>query len=62
MDVVGFWIITADPPEILGALGTANVTWIIRWRDIAHRNEAWAAVLESFSEDRRSDLGRGHCP
>jgi hypothetical protein len=51
MDVVGFWITTADPPEILGAptdhLGTANVTWIIRWRDIAHRNEAWAAVLES---------------
>jgi hypothetical protein len=51
MDVVGFWITTADPPEILGAptdhLGTANVTWIIRWRDMAHRNEVWAAVLES---------------
>lgn len=56
MDVVGFWITTADPPEILGAptdhLGTANVTWIIRWRDMAHRNEAWAAVLEKPGMER----------
>jgi len=51
MDVVGFWINTADAPEILGApqdqLGTANVTWIIRWHDLAHRNEVWKKVWAS---------------
>ena len=51
MDVVGFWVATADPPEILGAptdhLGTANVTWIIRWRNVAQRHEAWARILAS---------------
>jgi hypothetical protein len=51
MDVLGFWVTTADPPEVLGAphddLGTANVTWIVRWRDLAHRNEVWTRVLAS---------------
>ena len=66
MDVVGFWITTADPPEILGAptdhLGTANVTWIIRWRDMAHRNEAWATVLESLEWKTFSRVFRKGCP
>jgi hypothetical protein len=51
MDVVGFWVATSDTPEIIGAkldhLGTANVTWIIRWRDLAQRNDVWNRVLAS---------------
>src|SRR6266481_4850202 len=40
-----------DAPEVNGApqdhLGTANVTWIIRWRDLAQRNEVLPRVLSS---------------
>ncbi len=43
LDLVGFWINTTEPPQITGepmdALGSANVTWILRWRDMAQRNE-----------------------
>jgi hypothetical protein len=43
LDLVGFWVSTGDEAEILGRphdeLGTANVTWIIRWRDRDQRNE-----------------------
>ncbi len=58
IDVVGFWASTDDPPEVIGApmdaMGSANVTWVIRWRDLAHRKEglpkalsgpAWEAVF-----------------
>jgi len=42
MEVVGFWVNTDEPPQITGepmdALGSANVTWILRWRDMAHRD------------------------
>ncbi len=27
--------------QALGYLGTANITRIIRWRDMAHRDEVW---------------------
>ncbi len=51
MDVVGFWINSNDAPEIMGEphdhLGTANVTWIIRWPDLTQRNEVWARILAS---------------
>jgi len=51
MDVVGFWINTHDAPEINGepqdTLGSANVTWIIRWRDLAHRNDVMPRALSS---------------
>jgi len=50
MEVVGFWVNTADSPEIAGEpmdkLGPANVTWVIRWRDQAHRNTDWPAALQ----------------
>lgn len=43
MEVLGFWANTAEAPEVNGAplddLGSANVTWIIRWRDMAHRSQ-----------------------
>ena len=51
LDVLGFWINSKDAPEVNGApqdyLGTANVTWIIRWRDLAQRNEVLPRVLSS---------------
>jgi len=43
LDVVGFWIANGEPSQINGepmdALGSANVTWILRWRDMAQRDE-----------------------
>ena len=51
LDVVGFWYSTNDPPELSGEpldrLGSANVTWIIRWKDLAQRNEVLPRVLSS---------------
>jgi hypothetical protein len=51
MDVLGFWVNSNDPPKVLAEpldhLGSANVTWIIRWRDLAQGNEVWARVLAS---------------
>ena len=51
LDVLGFWVNSEDPSEVTGEaqdkLGSANVTWIIRWRDLAHRNEVLPGVLGS---------------
>lgn len=48
VDVVGFWIASGDEPEVGGAaldeLGSANVTWIIRWDSMAQRAEVWPKV------------------
>ncbi len=59
LDIVGFWIDSGESPEIAGAkpmdlpLGSANVTWVIRWDDMAARNaghekvfkgEGWGAI------------------
>ena len=44
MDLVGFWMDNVDPPEVRGSnpmdlsLGSANVTWIIRWETMDARN------------------------
>ena len=49
IDVVGFWVGTSDPPELRGVpldeLGSANVTWIIRWPSIEQRHEGMATVF-----------------
>ena len=51
MDVLGFWVSTSDAAEVNGEphdrLGVANVTWIIGWRDLAHRNTVLPQVLSS---------------
>ncbi len=51
LEVLGFWVNTNDAPEVNGEpqdkLGSANVTWIIRWRDLAHRNDGMPRVLSS---------------
>ena len=49
LDLVGFWVNTADAPEVHGepldSLGSANITWVIRWRDLEQRNKELPAVL-----------------
>jgi hypothetical protein len=49
MDILGFWVNSADAPQVSGAplddLGSANVTWVIRWRDVAHRDKGWAEAV-----------------
>jgi hypothetical protein len=51
LDILGFWFNTSDEPEVLGQplddLGSANVTWIIRWNDMEHRNSVLPVVLSS---------------
>ena len=51
LDVVGFWVSTGDEPVVTGEdqdkLGPANVTWIIKWRDLAHRNAALPEIMSS---------------
>ena len=49
LDLVGFWVNTAGPVDVQGEpqdrLGPSNVTWVIRWRDLAQREADWAATL-----------------
>lgn len=53
LDVLGFWIDRGLPPEITGTspvdspIGSANVTWIIRWDSKAARDEGLKAAIES---------------
>ena len=59
LDIVGFWLDSGTPAEVSGrspmsmSLGSANVTWIIRWdskeaRDEGHKNifggAAWQEI------------------
>jgi hypothetical protein len=50
-DLVGFWVRTDDAPEVAGKaldeLGSATVTWIIRWEDMTRRNEVMAKVFRT---------------
>lgn len=49
LDVVGFWVYAGIDPELNGApldeLGSANVTWIIRWNSKAERDEKMKEVF-----------------
>ncbi|MCG8466619.1 MAG: hypothetical protein MJB57_00205 [Gemmatimonadetes bacterium] len=51
LDVVGYWINTDISSEVQGAdqdeLGSANITWIIRWDSKAQRDERLPQVLGS---------------
>ena len=46
LDLVGFWVSNDEPSQIVGApmdaLASANVTWIIRWPDMAARTAGQA--------------------
>ena len=64
LDVVGFWIDEGEiEPEIEGTdpinspIGSANVTWIIRWEDKATRD---ARMEEVFSGKEWQTLGAHH--
>ena len=51
LDVAGFYLNVDETPQIAGRpqdeLGTATVTWIIRWPDIATRHRVMAEVFGS---------------
>ncbi len=51
MDLVGFWINVDEAPQIggkpLDELGSATVTWIIRWDDMAKRNDTMSKAFAS---------------
>lgn len=50
-DLVGFWIDSGEPAEVLDEpldkLGPANITWILRWQDMDERNRQMQAVFSS---------------
>lgn len=51
LDLVGFWLENIEPPELSGSnpmdleLGSANVTWIIRWESMEARKQAHKEVF-----------------
>ena len=49
LDLVGFWTSLPEPAQITGLamdkLGPANITWIIRWPDMATRDATFARVF-----------------
>ena len=49
LDIVGFWVDSGIPAEVRGAeqdeLGSANITWVIRWASKAERDEKLPEVL-----------------
>jgi hypothetical protein len=53
LDLVGFWLHSGEPAEFNGRspmdlpLGSANVTWIIRWKNMQDRTEGHARVFQS---------------
>ena len=57
MDVVGFWIEGDIPTEVTGEdsdpLGTANVTWIIRWPSKETRD---AGLQEAFGSAQWAEI------
>ena len=52
-DLVGFWMDNVEPPEISGSdhmnlnLGSANVTWVIRWDSMEARNRFQVEVFDA---------------
>ncbi len=49
LDLVGFWASLDEPNEVNGEpmddLGSANITWIIRWPDRSARDERMGSVF-----------------
>ena len=50
LDLIGFWA-TSEGTEIIGAdmdeLGSANITWIIRWPDKATRDAQFGTIMDT---------------
>jgi hypothetical protein len=55
VDVVGFWVYAGIDAELGGApldeMGSANVTWIIRWNSKAERDEQMKQVFSGPAWD-----------
>ena len=53
LNIIGFWLDAGIPAEVTGQrpsameLGSANITWIIRWDSKEARDEGLQALLES---------------
>ncbi len=51
MDIIGFWVNTDEPSDIKGQpqdnLGSANITWIIRWQDKDQCKAVFPVVVNS---------------
>ena len=53
MDLIGFWVNSREPSEIWGSdiesrkHSPANVTWIVRWKSMEHRNQGHKEVFGS---------------
>jgi len=49
LDLVGFWTNLSDDADVTGApmdeLGSANITWIIRWPDKTARDNTMGSVF-----------------
>ena len=52
-DVVGFWFDAGIPSQISGStpmeqpLGSANVTWILRWDSMEEREAGWETLWDT---------------
>ncbi|MDH4366234.1 MAG: NIPSNAP family protein [Acidimicrobiia bacterium] len=66
LDLVGFWVNSDEPPQVTGAplddLGSATVTWIIRWPDFDTRNNVMDKVFatEAWAEISKHNPGLQH--
>lgn len=60
MDLLGFWINIDEPPQVNGKpqddLGSATVTWIIKWEDMATRHDVMGKVFAT--DDWNKIMGR----
>jgi hypothetical protein len=67
LDLVGFWMNVDEPAQVTGKpldeLGSATVTWIIRWDDLETRNRVMSEVFassEEWAEITKAHPGREH--
>ena len=66
LDLVGFWVNTDEAAQIVGKelddLGSATVTWIIRWADMETRNEQMGKIFatEKWAEIMQTNPGPEH--
>ncbi len=66
LDVVGFWVNLDEAPQVSGKplddLGSATVTWIIRWDDMTQRKEVMGSLFASveWQEIMKQNPGPEH--
>ena len=66
LDLVGFWVNVDEPAQVSGKpldeLGSATVTWILRWDSIERRNEVMGKVFGTpeWQEIMKTNPGQEH--